>query len=341
MRIDSRESPRFALRIAGPSKVTILNLRFENAAIAIAISLGRQGGNHEFFTAMSLALAGYAINEVFEADMKALLGNIADVKEAPSKTFGRMYNKLMNKAEHGDPTIPKPRPMKNVDIDRVGAVIEKVEQLERAFDALQGKFKILRIKNNYDPTGGEGFGGYRSLLVNFEYPSGLTYAELFGSGHYTGEVHEALDPVAQMWLDYVETLRPVGDWRWGLQGLWRVARLDPDCEVVLASEVQMIMQAYMTGRHMSHLLYKISRCETGPSEMARDFATSFTATSEEMLQKAKDLVALYRAIWLRSGYGLESCDANGPRNTSKTQNLAKRMHMPSPTFSSLVVRNRS
>ena len=34
------------------------------------------------------------------------------------------------------------------------------------------------------------------------------------------------------------------------------------------------------------------------------------------------LVALYRAIRLRFGYGFESCDANGPRNV-KNANLAK------------------
>ena len=38
------------------------------------------------------------------------------------------------------------------------------------------------------------------------------------------------------------------------------------------------------------------------------------------------LVALYRAMQLRFGYGFESCDANGPRNVKNT-NIAK--HRPS------------
>ena len=31
-----------------------------------------------------------------------------------------------------------------------------------------------------------------------------------------------------------------------------------------------------------------------------------------------NLVALYRAMRLRFGYGFESCDANGPRNVKNT-----------------------
>ena len=40
---------------------------------------------------------------------------------------------------------------------------------------------------------------------------------------------------------------------------------------------------------------------------------------------ASPLVALYRAMRLRFGYGFESCDANGPRNVKNTH-LAK--HRP-------------
>ena len=39
----------------------------------------------------------------------------------------------------------------------------------------------------------------------------------------------------------------------------------------------------------------------------------------------RGLVALYRAMRLRFGYGFESCDANGPRNVKNT-NIAK--HRP-------------
>ena len=52
------------------------------------------------------------------------------------------------------------------------------------------------------------------------------------------------------------------------------------------------------------------------------------------------LVALYRAIRLRFGYGFELCDANGPRDVKNT-NLAKHRAIFSSPFSLLAVRNRS
>ena len=47
--------------------------------------------------------------------------------------------------------------------------------------------------------------------------------------------------------------------------------------------------------------------------------------SRRLFFRAPILVALYRAMQLRFGYGFESCDANGPRNV-KTIYLAK--HRP-------------
>ena len=52
------------------------------------------------------------------------------------------------------------------------------------------------------------------------------------------------------------------------------------------------------------------------------------------------LVALYRAIRLRFGYGFASCDANGPRNAKNT-NLAIHRPVFFPHLSLLVVRNWS
>ena len=50
-----------------------------------------------------------------------------------------------------------------------------------------------------------------------------------------------------------------------------------------------------------------------------------------LTQWPDSLVALYRAMRLRFGYGFESCDANGPRNVRNT-NVAKhralRRNMP-------------
>ena len=55
--------------------------------------------------------------------------------------------------------------------------------------------------------------------------------------------------------------------------------------------------------------------------------------------KLRVLVALYRVMQLRFGYGFESCEANGPRNIKST-NIAKDRPIFFP-HSSLVVRNWS
>ena len=52
------------------------------------------------------------------------------------------------------------------------------------------------------------------------------------------------------------------------------------------------------------------------------------------------LVALYRAMRLRCGYGFESCDANGPRNVKNT-NPAKHRAVFFPHFSLFLVRHWS
>mmetsp|Transcript_28358 Transcript_28358/g.65728 ORF Transcript_28358/g.65728 Transcript_28358/m.65728 type:complete len:801 (-) Transcript_28358:195-2597(-) len=239
-------------------------------------------GNAELFVARSIALVALAFNEVFMADMRVLMkpyleGGHAKMAEPPPKNYRRMYNKLMNVAEHGDPTLQKPRPAKNVDVNRFCLSVSDPASVEKIFNTLKSKYKILRIKNSHSPTLHNVY-CYRSLLVNFAYDPGLTWGELVGStGGYDApnDRFQASDARGKAWLDYCQALTPSWDWSWGLEGLWRAGRLEPDRKVVWAGEVQIIMEPYMRGRHLSHLLYKISRCETGPSEMSRDFAGSF------------------------------------------------------------------
>merc|ERR1712113_703687 len=194
--------------------------------------------------------------------------------------------------------IPKPRPMKNVDVIRMGVTIKEWKDLELAFKTLKSRYRILRVKNNHNPTDGQGFGGYRNLLVNFAFEADLTYADVFGNTGYfddsvpgsLSEIHLAKDPVGQSWIDYAMTLPQQSEWLWSLQSLWRIARREPHRKIVIGAEVQFIMEPYMRGRALSHLLYKISRCETGPDEMARDFSTG------EFKHKSAEEVAKLRAV---------------------------------------------
>jgi len=263
----------------------------------------RMAGNHELFAARSLALAGMCINKVFMEDMRALLEPAfpkAGIHPAPPKAFSRMYNKLQNKLEHGDPTIPKPRPMKNVDINRLAVSVDDADDVDRIYKAIKSKYKILRVKNTHDPSS-EGYGAYRSLLVNFAYEPGLSYREVFGlspgyqdfkntAGASDQDSYSASDATSQKWLDHVKLMKPAFDWLWGLQGLWRVARKDGDRPFRIAAEVQIILKPYMRGRLLSHLMYKISRCETGPSEMARDFARGFQEDSPELIATRESVI---------------------------------------------------
>ena len=60
--------------------------------------------------------------------------------------------------------------------------------------------------------------------------------------------------------------------------------------------------------------------------MGAGFLSSIGLGSLDVSVRAiRILVALYRAMRLRFGYGFESCDANGPRNVKNTY-LAK--HRP-------------
>merc|ERR1712070_1041252 len=86
---------------------------------------------------------------------------------------------------------------------------------------------------------------------------------------------QADDEKGKAWLQYASSLPQAQDWRFGLSALWYIARSQPDTKVILATEVQIIYEPYMVGRSLSHLLFKVSRCETGPDEMARDFAHGF------------------------------------------------------------------
>mmetsp|Transcript_25457 Transcript_25457/g.58671 ORF Transcript_25457/g.58671 Transcript_25457/m.58671 type:complete len:797 (-) Transcript_25457:116-2506(-) len=243
-------------------------------------------GNLEIFAGRTLALIALAVNNCFKQDMLDLFPTNMKVIPAPPKTFTRMFNKLNNPAEHGDPKLKKPRPMRNVDVVRCCTIVENTDDLRSAWDILQSRYRIIRVKNNHQTPGG--FGGYRNLLVNFAYEPGVTFREIFGdNGRLDPEFHTTMplaqDEVGKMWCDYVQTLGQANSWAWSLMPLWRIARLEPDRKIVLGGEVQIVLAPYMVGRGLSHLLYKISRCETGAEEMNRDFGRAGLklATEEE------------------------------------------------------------
>ena len=79
-----------------------------------------------------------------------------------------------------------------------------------------------------------------------------------------------------------------------------------------------------------------SACNIGSSFLGQDLRETSLKKCQLRLE-GRNLVALYRAMRLRFGYGFESCDANGPRNVKNT-NLAK--HRPAFLPPLLLVGNK-
>merc|ERR1719387_644161 len=135
--------------------------------------------DHEAAVAQALAFLGQGLAAAFEADARKVFAEHR-IEFAAPKSFQRMQNKLLNPAEHGDPSLPRPRCYKNVDVLRGCVIAKSVEELEAIYAKLQKAFTVARVKNTHNPDTDGWRGGYRSILVNFFYEPGITWGQLFG-----------------------------------------------------------------------------------------------------------------------------------------------------------------
>ena len=107
--------------------------------------------------------------------------------------------------------------------------------------------------------------GYRALLGNLKYESGVTCGALFGENDTA-------------WRNLQESLPAVGDrpaLGYALDALQKDAMADTP--VNIAAEVQLIYKPYLTlGRTKSHLHYKVVRC-AAPGDLVRDASAKFKA----------------------------------------------------------------
>jgi len=240
--------------------------------------------DHEAAVAEAYSLMGEGLANVFESDMQRIFSDLpVRVVTVAPKSFQRMQNKLLNPSDHGDNQIPRPRCAKNVDVLRGCIVVKTLQDLQAAYDKLQGAFEVVRVKNTHNPDT-DGFrGGYRSLLVNFAYTPGLTWGDLFGdkitfdfreiASLFTKRpvpIEENETELGRLWLDVVEDS---GNMRriMAVQGLQSIASEHPDKPLRMIAELQLVFEPYFEGRAVSHLLFKIARCDTGAMEMVRDF----------------------------------------------------------------------
>merc|ERR1712173_573872 len=103
-------------------------------------------------------------------------------------------------------------------------------------------------------------------------------------------------PIGQKWMNYVLDLTPAQDWKFALLGLSYLARTEPSAKITIASEVQLIFKPYMDGRVLSHLLFKISRRETGVGEMARDFTHGYGMENDSTRAHLEEVKAIAKSL---------------------------------------------
>jgi len=261
--------------------------------------------DHEVAVAHSYALLGIGLSSIFQSDVKRLYKETkCQVVTVAPKSFQRMHNKLLNPLEHGDPNIPRPRCAKNVDVLRGCIIVETVEEMEEAYKIIAKTYKVVRVKNTHDPTS-EGFqGGYRSLLVNFLYEPGVTWSQVFGdqvtfdfsdmnrfAAKQGSPIPGQQSHLGKLWTDYVEQnafmLQLIG-----LQSLQIGAHENPNLKMCMIAELQIVLRSYFEGRAVSHMLFKIARCDTGAMEMVRDFYQEYyqkEATTDNHLAAIQDI----------------------------------------------------
>ena len=180
-----------------------------------------------------------------------------------------MLNKLESADDHRDK--PLPRPKWNVDTVRAGIIVHDAALLAQVYDAIAAHVGIfLRVKNAFAEGAVVNY-GYRAILGNLRLESGLTVRRVFGGAHTAtwkalAEARMAIDALAPHKMDevLVSLLANTGQW-------YDKHNADtPDLPLNIAAEVQLIYQPYLDkGRKLSHLPYKVVRCETAP-ELARD-----------------------------------------------------------------------
>ena len=146
------------------------------------------------------------------------------------------------------------------------------------YDAIAAKVgTFLRVKNAFAEGAVVNY-GYRAILGNLRLESGLTVRRVFGADSRIAgvtprakwlalaEAREAIDVTAfsKMRAVLFALLADSGTPR-------DEANADiPDLPLNIAAEVQLIYKPYLDkGRKLSHLPYKVVRCETA-SELARD-----------------------------------------------------------------------
>jgi hypothetical protein len=197
---------------------------------------------------------------------------LIDITRAPVKSHARMRNKLESADDHRDK--PRPRPKWNVDTVRAGVIVHDAAQIRAVYEAIEAHVvTFLRVKNAFADGAAVNY-GYRAILGNLRLESGLTVQRVFGGAHRDtwaalGEARTAIEKDASR---HVQRCR-----KCSRRCSWTVNT--PNCRMPRCPTHRSTSRRRCSSstsrtstkgvRKLSHLPYKVVRCQTA-AELARD-----------------------------------------------------------------------
>ena len=218
-----------------------------------------------------LRLLAVAIDSAFLDAVNECVGGLIEGERTfhgGIKGFERMFNKMLSALDHRYDA--KPRPAKNVDINRTLAVAENAAQMLALLDALQGRFgAFVKFKNGMALSDEDAASIFHLRLfmvsVLFEHPTLATFEEMCDDAG-----------VQARWAAYAEAEAPAtvprGQWDRDVAralGWLRSAEMAGE-RVRMVCEVQCLLSLYRDVRMRMHEVYKAYRADT-PQSLYEDF----------------------------------------------------------------------
>merc|ERR1719199_950378 len=101
---------------------------------------------HVWIHVVRLISAG--LNARFGAIVTEELKGVAEVSIADIKSFIRMKNKMQAKDDHR--FARRPRPSRNVDVNRSLCVVDDEAGMRKLCEVCQNRFGVVKVKNGFD-----------------------------------------------------------------------------------------------------------------------------------------------------------------------------------------------
>lgn len=241
----------------------------------------------------ALHMISTALDDAFFRRVSDALQSVdCQLRHPPIKSRTRMRNKLGDPEDHA--AKARPRPAHNLDTMRCAITFSDPKRLARGYKALVSAFgKPVRVKNSFDfsfdPSKSY---GYRSVMMNMRFDTGVTFEEVFGSSG-DKEGYRLSATSATLWDEIARSQRSQNEVlaMKRILGQWLRHEAIAPLNISIAAEVQLILSPYLQARKESHLLYKVARC-SAVEALVRDAATagSLSRTSTTAFNSLEMLV---------------------------------------------------